>query len=139
MPSLAEELAAFEAHPPPELVGDPIWRLPAYRLASFLAEVVHADCTVLRRFPRHLEHASQLEAAIEAIPANITEGYGKLSGKDRARFYEIALSSAREARDWYRRVRRVLGQQETLARAMLLTRVIRILTKAIPEERAGTC
>jgi four helix bundle protein len=137
MRNLAQELTEFERCPPVELEGDPIWRLPAYRIGAFLAEVARTDCALLRRFPPYIERANQLQAAVDAIPANITEGYGKISGKDRARFYEVALSSAREAREWYRRVRDPVGHEEALGRALLLTRIIKILTVAIPEERAG--
>jgi four helix bundle protein len=137
MRNLADDLAEFERCPPVELEGDPIWRLPAYRIGSFLADIARGDCVLLRRASQGLGRADQLLAAVEAIPANITEGYGRSSGKERARFYEIALSSAREARDWYRRARHVVGPEETLARTQLLTRIIKILTAAIPQERAG--
>ena len=36
------------------------------------------------------------------------KGSGKNSGKDRARFYEYALGSAREARTWYYAARHIL-------------------------------
>lgn len=137
MSGLDDELATFEAKPPEDLVGDPIWRLPAFRIGLFLSQVARRDCLVLRRYPYHYRDATQLKTAVDGIKANISEGYGKLSGRDRARYYEMALSTAREAREWYREVADVLGRPEATERALLLTRVIRILTKAIPEERAG--
>ena len=137
MSDLTDELATFERNAPSHLADDSIWRLPAYRIGAFMADVAEADCVRLRRHPQCLERAAQLQQAIDAIPANISEGYGRISGKERARFYEIAMASAREARDWYHRVRHVLGTPATQERTLLLTRVIRILTKAIPEERAG--
>jgi len=52
--------------------------------------------------------AEQLERSIDSIGINISEGYGRLHGRERARFYEFALGSAREAREWYARVATVL-------------------------------
>jgi four helix bundle protein len=138
MPGLIEEFVAFEAEPPEDLQGDPIWRLPAFRLGLFLSRVAREDSVQLRRLPQHWNEASQLRRAVDAIKANITEGYGRLSGKDRARYYEIALCSARESREWYRDLATTLGRDHVRETAILLTRVIRILTKAIPAERAGS-
>jgi four helix bundle protein len=137
MSMLLDEFAAFEQRQPDDLIGDPVWKLPAYRIGLFLSQVVQKDCVSLRRFPGTEDCARQLQRAVDGIPANITDGYGRLSGKDRARYYEIALSSAREAREWYRRAAQVLDRALMNERALLLTRVIKILTKAIPEERAG--
>jgi four helix bundle protein len=131
-----EAFARWEAVTPPDMVGDSIWRLPAYRISRFLALVVEHDCTVIRK--RSRRRAAQLESAVDSIGANIIEGYGRLSGRERARFYEIAFGSAREARDWYVRVERWLKPGVAAGRIKLLTRVIKILTKAIPEERAGS-
>src|SRR5688500_20108289 len=89
----------WEKTPPTELFGDAIWRLPAYRLSRYLAVVVRNDIPrIHRRYPRKAE---QLGSAVDSIGINITEGYGRLHGRERARFHEFALGSAREARDWY--------------------------------------
>jgi four helix bundle protein len=79
----------------------------------------------------------QLERSVSSIKATISEGYSKFSGKERARYYETALCSAREAREWYRDLGLWLGTSDAEERGMLLTRVIKILTVAIPEEREG--
>jgi four helix bundle protein len=81
---------------------------------------------------------AQLAASVDSIGANIAEGYGRLSGRERARFYEFALASAREAREWYRRVTPPLSDIEASQRRALLSRIIKILTVAIPQERAGS-
>ena len=138
MSTLSDEFRRFEASPPPELFGDPIWRLPAYRIAEFLGEVVQRDIPILFRAGCSGFRVSQLERAVDSISANISEGYSRYSGRERARFYEIALGSAREARSWYRRAARFLPDEAALERALLLTRAVKILKVAIPQERSGS-
>jgi four helix bundle protein len=137
MQSLQERFEAFEQMPPADLFGDPIWRLPAYRIALFLSDIGQADWDFLRKSscPAHI--VDQLLRSVDSVRANISEGYSRLSGRERARYFEMALGSAREARDWYRRSIPWLGEQESLARASLLTRVVKILLVAVPQERAG--
>ena len=127
--------ASWEKITPRELVGDPIWRLPAYRLSRYLALRVEDDANAVRCDNAYV--ADQLQRAVDSIRVNISEGYGRLHGRERARFYEFALGSAREARDWYIRSERYL-KEIAHSRAMLLARVIKILTVAIPQERAGS-
>jgi len=88
--------------------------------------------------PRSPRVADQLERAVDSIGINIAEGYGRLHGRERARFYEFALGSAREAREWYARAGRSLAPDAVLGRAKLLTRAVKILTAVIPRERAGS-
>jgi hypothetical protein len=70
-----------------------------------------------------------------SISANLAEGYSRGTGKDRARFYEYALGSARESRDWYYKGRHVLGETVTKHRLSLLTQIIRLLLTMIPQQR----
>jgi four helix bundle protein len=137
MSPLAERFAAFEEVPPPDLFGDPIWRLPAYRIALFLSDLLPGDTSMLwrTRCPPYI--VDQLPKAVDSIRANISEGYSKFSGRERARYYETALCSAREARDWYRRAIPWLGKAEAYERGALVTRVIKILLVAVPQERSG--
>ena len=130
------DFARWEASPPAEVIGDSIWRLPAYRLSRYLAVVVDLDLPAIREnSPRRAE---QLECAVDSIGINIAEGYSRLHGRERARFYEYALGSAREARDWYARVGARLPPGIALSRCRILSRVIKILTVAVPQERAGS-
>ena len=55
--------------------------------------------------------------------------------RDRARFYEYSLGSAREGRDWYHKGRFVLGEAIANHRIALLTQIIRLLLKMVPQQR----
>ena len=79
--------------------------------------------------------ADQLYRALGSISANLAEGYSRISGRDRARFCEYALGSARESRDWYYNARHVLGESITQHRLALLTQIIRLLLTMIPQQR----
>ena len=99
--------------------------------------VCRKDCAALSSaLTTRLEYA-QLLSAVDSISANITEGYGRMHGRDRARFYEMALGSSREARDRYRGCTSVIGEAAVDERNELLTRAIKLLSTAIPAERAG--
>ena len=136
MDPVESDFARWEASPPAEVIGDSIWRLPAYRLSRYLAAVVDHDVPSIREHSP--SRAEQLERAIDSIGINIAEGYSRLHGRERARFYEYALGSAREAREWYARVGAYLPPGIALSRCRLLSRAIKILTVAVPQERAGS-
>ena len=120
---------------PPELQGDPLWRMEVYRLSLFTADLAWPDVTRLIQDKRTISLADQLYRAAGSVSANISEGYGRQSGKDQARYYEYALGSAREARNWYYESRHVLAEPVTLHRIRLLTQIIRLLLTIIPSER----
>ena len=107
---------------PEEIKEDTLWRVEAYRLGLFVAELGWHDVTKLVRDRRTLRLSDQLYRALGSISANVGEGYSRGTGKDRARFYEYALGSARESRDWCFKARHVLGEAVTQHRLRLLTR-----------------
>ena len=86
---------------PPEITGDTVWRVEAYRLSLFAAEIGWNDVTVLSKDRRTWGVSDQLYRSLGSMSANLEEGYSRGTGKDRARFYEYALGSARESRGWY--------------------------------------
>ncbi len=86
---------------PKEIRNDPIWKLEVYRLSLFAADIGWKDAEVLCRKPLMRSLADQLCRSLGSISANLTEGFSRSKGPDRARFFEIALGSARESRDWY--------------------------------------
>jgi four helix bundle protein len=130
-------LAEWAANVPQAMREDPIWRLSAYRFALWLGDLTQLDdAPRIQADYRTRKHLEQLLDAVGSISANIAEGYGRTTGPERAKFYEYALSSAREARDWYFKVRHSLDPEVVGARIQLLTRVMKILTVATVRERA---
>ncbi len=125
----------WEAGVPGEIKGDSLWKMRAYRLALFLTDVGWQDVTQLTRDRRTLALADQLYRALGSVSANLAEGYSRGGGRDRARFYEYALGSARESRDWYFKSRHVLGEAVAGHRLQVLTEVIRLLLTMVPQQR----
>src|SRR5690348_11060557 len=82
--------------------------------------------------------SDQLYRALGSIRANVSEGYSRSSGKDRAHFYEYALGSAREGRGWCYNGRHILGGAVAEHRTRLLTQIIRLLLTMVPEQRSIT-
>ena len=123
---------------PADITGDSLWRVEAYRLALFLADVGWHDVSKLMKDKRTLDLSNQLYRALGSIGANVSEGYSRGTGKDRARFYEYALGSSRESRGWYGNGRHVLGEQVTEHRLQLLAQIIRLLLTMIPDQRGWT-
>ncbi len=109
--------------------------MTAYRLALFLSDLGWRDTAKLMRDRRMIRLSDQLYGALGSISANLAEGYSRGTGKDRARFYEYSLGSARESRDWYFKARHVLGERVFQHRLQLLTRVIQLLLTMIPQQR----
>ena len=120
---------------PRELSEDPLWRMEVYRLSVFAADLAWPDVTKLIGDKRTMSLADQLYRAVGSVSANIAEGYGRQSGKDQARYYEYALGSAREARNWYYHGRHILTDLVAQHRLQLLTQIIRLLLTIIPSER----
>ena len=112
--------------------ADPLWRMAAYRMAGYALEMGWTDAQRLRRSRITWFVASQLYRALGSTVANIAEGYSRSSGPDRARLFEYALGSAREARAWYLAGRPVLEPTVVEARIHTLDRICRIMLTAIP-------
>ena len=126
---------SWQASVPESIKNDSLWRMAAYRLALFLSDIAWADVTTLNGDNRTRGLADQLFRAVGSISANLAEGYSRGTGRDRARFYEYALGSARETRDWYFKARHVLGLVVLEHRLAFLADVIRLLLTMVPEQR----
>ena len=120
---------------PQAIKGDSVWKVTAYRLALFLADLGWHDVTALMKDRRTIGLSDQLYRALGSISANIEEGYSRGTGKDRARFYEYALGSARESRGWYYKGRHILSEAIVQHRLQLLTEIIRLLLTMVPDQR----
>jgi four helix bundle protein len=120
---------------PTEITGDALWRMEVYRLALFAGDLAWHDATRLMQDKRTLGLSDQLYEAVGSVGANISEGYGRSSHRDQARFYEYSLGSAREARTWYFKARHVLGETAAIHRIKLTTQIIKHLLNIIPAQR----
>jgi len=129
------EYEEWETTVPAVIRADSLWQMKAYRLATFLGDLGWSDATKLLRDRRTFGLADQLYRSLGSIGANIAEGYSRGTGKDRARFYEYALGSARESRDWYFKSRHILGESVVRQRLDLLAEVIRLLLTMVPQQR----
>ena len=127
----------WENSVPDEIANDSLWKMEAYRLGLFAADVGWYDVTKLMQDKRTVEISNQLYRALGSISTNLAEGYSRGTGRDRARFYEYALGSARESRDWYYKGRHILGPAVTTHRVSLLTQIIRLLLTLVPQQRQG--
>jgi len=125
----------WERSVPREITSDSLWKMEAYRLGLFIGDVGWHDVTELMGDKRTLDLSDQLYRALGSISANLAEGYSRGTGRDRARFYEYALGSARESRDWYYKGRHILGEIVIRHRLKLLTQIIRLLSTMIPQQR----
>ena len=120
---------------PSEITNDPIWKLEVYRLALFADDIGWNDVLVLSKNNLMWGVADQLHRSLGSISANLTEGYSRSKGLDRARYIEISLGSARESRDWYYKSRHVLPAEVIKHRLGLTTRIISMLAPMIPHQR----
>ncbi len=120
---------------PGDITQDPLWKLEVYRLALFVSDISWQDATTLNKNPLTRDLADQLYRAVCSISANIAEGYSRSTGKDRARFFEYSLGSAREARDWYYKSRYILDNEVVKHRIDLLTQIVKILNVLTPHQR----
>jgi four helix bundle protein len=129
-----EEYRTWVASVTHEITGDPLWRMSVYRLALFALDLAWQDAKALDRGITR-SAAAQLYTAVASISANIADAYGRQSGRDRARFYEYALCSARESLVWYRAGRRALGAEVVSKRNETLEEIRRLLLVIAPAER----
>lgn len=120
---------------PSEITNDPIWKLEVYRLGLFAGDIGWEDVQFIAKKPLMLSVADQLHRSIDSISVNLTEGYSRSKGPDRARFIEGSLGSARESREWYYKSRHVLPIEVLKHRMGLTTRLVSMLAPMISHQR----
>jgi four helix bundle protein len=130
------KFAEWKESVPEVLTADALWTVKAYQLALFLADIAWHDVVKLSRASGMRSLSDQLYRSVGSICANIEEGYSKKSSKDRARFYEYSLGSARESRGWFFRARHILGDEVANHRMNLTTEVIKLLLTMVPDQRS---
>ena len=120
---------------PVEFSHDVLWRIKVYRLSLYLSDISWSDVELLNKKNVTRSVADQLYRSIGSIGANVAEGFSRNSVKDRIRFYEYALGSAREGRGWYYNARHILSEDIVRQRINILTDIIRLLLTMIPQQR----
>jgi len=70
-----------------ETSHDPLTRMRVFQLAAKLVPDAYHDARELKAEPITVAIAGQLYAAACSIEANLSEGYSRSSGKDRARIF----------------------------------------------------
>jgi len=132
-----KNFAEWEQTVPAAIREDSLWQVEAYRLALFASDIGWYDVTKLMKDRRTMSLSDQLYRSLGSECANIEEGYSRGTSKDRARFYEYALGSAKESRGWYHRGRFVLSSTVVNHRIGLQTHIIRLLLTMIPQQRGS--
>jgi four helix bundle protein len=134
MDSLVEDgFRRWQVEVPEVVRNDAIWSSVGYRLSLYSSDFVSEDVQRLKRRDRH--SASQLHRASRSISVNFAEGYSRSGVRDRIRFYEYSLGSARECREWWFKLRSLMPAERFHAGLELFTRVIRVLLAIIAAER----
>ena len=95
------------------------------------------DAAALEGHPRFEKTVAQLVKAAGSVSATVAEGYSRLSRRERIKYYEYALGSAREATTWYSNAADTLPAEMVEDRLTLLARACQLLLKMIQNERKG--
>jgi len=125
----------WEKTVPETFKADALWKMKAYRLALYLSDLCWQDTSLLLKDKRMISLTDQLYRAVGSVSSNLAEGYSRSTGKDRALFYQYALGSARESRDWYYKARFILGDEIIAHRWQVITEILRLLLTMIPQQR----
>lgn len=118
----------------PECIkADVIWTKPIYRCALFLSDLCWRDAGKLMKDQRTLDLAGQLYDAVGSIGAELSQGFSIAHRRERVRYFESGMGSARASRHWYYKSRHVLGAPLSQHRLNLLAIIIRLTQSLIPE------
>lgn len=103
--------------------------MPVWQESQEVAVLVYK---ITRDFPSEEKYAliDQLHRASSSISANIAEGFGRLTVKDRAHFYHIALGSLLETKNFIYLGQRLkyINQENAVAALQLIESVHKQIT-----------
>jgi len=133
--SASDDYEAWESKVPESVSFDRLWMVSAYRLALYARRKAWPDAMTVARHRIGEPVARQLYRSVASIAANVAEGWSRTTGPERARFFEYALGSAREAIVWYQAAAPVLKSELTQLRLNRLAEVRRLLLAMIQSER----
>lgn len=87
-------------------------KLSAYQLAFSFSNDVWKEVVCWDYFAKDTV-GKQLVRSVDSISANIAEGFGRYSKKDKVRFYRISMGALEEATDWIKKAlaRRLISSQ----------------------------
>jgi hypothetical protein len=122
---------------PEEIKSDPLWRIEAYRLGLFIADVGWHDTTKLMRDRRTRGFSAPLSRSLGAISGNLVRAYSHGEREDRRRFYNQAVAAVSESRDWYYKSRHILGESVTWHRMTLLVQIGNALQADPSDPKSG--
>ena len=122
---------------PAALRESPMWKVRVFQIGTCLARVASKGAAALERHPRFANTVAQLVKSAGSVSATVAEGYSRQSRRDRIKYYEYALGSAREATTWYSNAADALPAKRVTERLTLLARACQLLLKMIQNERKG--
>ena len=126
------------AQVPESLKNDSLWKFEAYPKALLLFDLAWEDAEQMLKDARGKKVAEQLIDSVGSISANIDEGYGRgIELGEYIQFLRYALGSAREARGWYYKARRLLPEEVLQHRMLLCNQIIALLVTAIKDRKAA--
>ena len=90
-------------------------KLSSYKIAFEFSNEVWKEVVTWDYFAKDTV-GKQFVKATDSISANIAEGFGRYSKKDKVRFYRISMGSLEEALDWIRKssVRELITSQKSI-------------------------
>jgi four helix bundle protein len=135
MPDLVTVYDRWVGRLPESVTADSIWKVSAYKQSLYARKRAWPDSVKTSRHRLGEPIGRQLYRSVASIAANIADGWSRTTGLDRARFFEYALSSAREAIVWYLAASPMLGPALTAERIARLAQLRRLLLVRIQTER----
>jgi four helix bundle protein len=120
---------------PASVTSDSLWNLSVYRKALYLRRKAWPEAMIILRHGLGGSLARQLYRAVGSIGANVSEGWSRSTGLERAHSFEYSLGSTREAIVWYLAAAPILGPAVTKLRLAQLAEVRRLLLVMIQTER----